>query len=252
MKKQMALLIYVLLFASIVPYGVAEVFTLHSGVTFGMSEENVIQQENDAGFTTESTEYNQKGKGRADSLLMVSGSIAGIEESSIIYSVSNENGVIAATYRFDKGITVLTSEDDPKQARMYKTIQDQLCKTYGEPTNDDHRWLSAVVKIGFEPLCIYPWFDSMPEYASAELVPDMEYSDAWLIKKDDGKAIVILHWWGKNTKFMNSFEHYLGYQEYEYEDINKGVEKVIEEEKIAEEEEIRKEQEMHNQLENDL
>ena len=253
MKKLSFLLIFVLMIVTIIPYGVAEAFTLHSGVSFGMSTEEVIQNETDAGFTTKPTEYKKKEGGKADSLIMISGSIAGIDNSQIIYSVSNESGLIAATYTFDNSITVIAPEDDSKKALMYKTIQDQLVKVYGEPTNDDHYWLSAAAYIGFEPLCIYPWFDGWyPGGASARLVPDTNYYDAWLLKQDNGKAIVILHWWGKGTMMTNTYEHYLGYQEYEYEDIINGIEKVKEEEKNAEEEEIRKEQEKQNQLENDL
>ena len=201
MKKLISiLLIGMLLFSSI--SALAEDFTLHSGVTFGMTMDEVKSLEQNAGFAIE-TDDHKYDSSKVASALEVTGKIAGFENSDIHYLFDNSGKLYAATYWLRTNDAL---ESD------YATIQNALEGKYGNP-ND--AWLLVANRIGFEP----------NDYLSlAGLARNnknvLPYYNSWLVELEDGNYVVIAHYKDSATVFgMTLNMHIVGYQWYSAEEM---------------------------------
>ena len=122
MKKMLCLVISLVVLLSTVS-ALAEEFTIHSGVMFGMTREEVITLETDAGFEViESEEY-----------ITVKGKIASIDKSAIRYYFE-ENALTTAWYRL--GGTHSDVGDSTYDPDSFDVVEDALVSKYGEPNFD--------------------------------------------------------------------------------------------------------------------
>lgn len=115
MKKAISILLVLLVIVCGIGSTLAEDFTLHSGVSFGMTLEEIKKIEEDAGFSTDIPDNN--------AYLQVYGKIASIENSAINYYFDN-NKMNIAKYRFGKDSTDRGSNE-------YSLIQESLNNRYG-------------------------------------------------------------------------------------------------------------------------
>lgn len=90
MKKIISLLLMVAMLFGVSAFAAEEEFTLHSGTTFGMSVDEVVKLEKDAGFNVEKGEQKAaEGMGLAfsvESSVRATGKIAGFDNTTAYYS----------------------------------------------------------------------------------------------------------------------------------------------------------------------
>lgn len=116
MKKMLCLVISLVVILSSVS-ALAEEFTLHSGVKFGMTREEVTAAEKANGFRTqENSSYDT---------LDVEGFIAGYDNSEIMYSFK-DNSMTSVHYHFGQN-------DD----KVFPAVKATLISKYGEPIYED-------------------------------------------------------------------------------------------------------------------
>lgn len=116
MKKMLCLVISLIVLLGSVA-ALAEEFTLHSGVKFGMTREEVAAAEKANGFKTkDNSSYDT---------LDVEGFIAGYDNSDIMYSFKN-NSMTSAHYHFGRN-------DD----KVFPAVKETLISKYGEPIYED-------------------------------------------------------------------------------------------------------------------
>ena len=206
-KKGLSILIILSVFIScIVGSASANEFTLHSGVAFGMTEDEVRTLEKKAGFDlVDYSGVNDYGSNKISKKKEVKGQIAGISDSTIHYMFDKGGKLTACTYILGDMFTDL----EPN----YSTIENALIKKYGEPSE---LWLPIAERIGFEPLLyINSWgmgFKSLPENSS------------WLIEQDDGSYVLISHYKGTVSMYSLPFNfHIIGYQCYSHDEFESEI-----------------------------
>ena len=167
----------------------AESFTIHSDVSFGMSMNEVLKAEQDAGFsakierTDEADTYNCQSSHQS-SYVKVSGKIAGKNGASIDYHFDNSEKLQSAIY-------ILAASSNSGE---YTSIREALIKKYGEPNTE----ISEVYHAYLKP-CVYSHFDWANYYYNQENYKrvgyscsiDYYYNDSWLLTQDDGSYILV-------------------------------------------------------------
>ena len=114
MKKIVGLLYMIVMLLSISAFA-EDTFTLHNGITFGMTADEVIQQEQAAGF--EYTVDNQSAR-----KLIIIGKVAGYDETSINYIFADDGTLSCMQYTFHNG----------NQSSVYQAMENTLAKKYGK------------------------------------------------------------------------------------------------------------------------
>ena len=174
MKKLIALLVTLVLFLSIFCSSIAEEFTLHSGVRFGMTQEEVIAKETEKGFspyatTMKYTYYDENGgyyKGDTNAL-SIAGSMAGIANSHLYYYFDENNKLFAAVYEFGGELMI----------EAYNDIQATIEKKYNEQKTQEEYKVTHVVDTFYGGM----WTGKV--YAFKDIQ----------IKLDNGSIITITH-----------------------------------------------------------
>lgn len=187
MKKMLCLVISLIVLLGSVS-ALAEGFSIHSGVEFGMTMEEVIQKEKDAGFSDVeiyeiddfeikycSDEHSPKG-------VQVYGQIAGADGANIVYHFQENGGMDAAIYTLNASST---NKD------RYAAVRESLTKKYGKPDS-----LMSDVWHTYLDMDVYSYADSCYEKynnPSIGMSCEIEYSynDSWLVPQDDGSYIII-------------------------------------------------------------
>ena len=200
---------------------IADEFTLHSGVSFSMTKEEVLQKEKDAGFTAElekaDKNYSANCSAKHDSeQIDVTGQIAGCPGSTIIYHFDRKNGKLdAATYYLQAS----TSQKD-----RYKAVRESLVNKYGEPETDG----MATVFHQKLPMDAYSFIDNYVNSYNMETLNwscsiDYLQNDVWVIPQEDNTSIVITGINGiLNLKIDQKTTFYMvivGYQKYNNNEI---------------------------------
>ena len=186
MKRVIACLLSIILMLCFIP-ALAEDFTLHSGVKFGMNKEEVINAEKNAGFAdTESEDMDDMFTHNCSAIheqsgVKVKGQIAGVDDSLIHYHFNKDGVLDSAVYDFT---------NHPKGG-VYSPIRESLIKKYGTPDIDfSEIWHSSL------SMCVYSLADKWVEEYN---IPEIGYSckvdylnnDSWLVPQDDGSYIII-------------------------------------------------------------
>ena len=173
MKKIGLLLGIMLLVICLTSTAFADAFTLHSGVMFGMTIEEVEKLEKEAGFSTEVSSYViLRDEGATE--LEVSGTIAGVSDATIEY-IFYDNKLVEADYRLYSAYT--TGE--------YNTFLSTMKNKYGEP-NAPEAWITALDKTLVTGRTVKVTANQM----FGDTINKID-SAVWLIEQSDGSFISI-------------------------------------------------------------
>lgn len=212
MKKSFCLIM--LIICMIASVAIADEFTIHSGVTFGMSVSQVEEAERTNGFAPDSFSFDALFGGNSNAIpneTTVEGTIAGIADSKINYYFHN-NKLFCAQYHLGKTHKAWdTAEMDMERMKMdYESISDSLTAKYG---NTDYTWLTSkkydlpgeyhdqtVSCFGAQE-----WVIANP---IMESTVSIERYEQWLIPQNDGSAIQIDH---SLYFYNNEFYHRIYY-----------------------------------------
>ena len=197
MRKTILVILFIaLLSVCVIGSALDEDFTLHSGVKCGMTEQEISSLEGNAGFKLKDVFVLS-----STPMKKISGQVAGIQDSEIIYAFDSNGHMFASTYSL--GGTYASFDPD------YSVVEQALIEKYGEP---DNSWFPAVVSVSsYEP---FNYFISWGNFSAG--LPE-KYS-SWLIKADDESYVVIVHYYaygGASTSF-----HIIGYQQFSANEID--------------------------------
>lgn len=207
MKKILCLVISMAALLSSVS-ALAEEFSIHSGVMFGMSADEIRMLEDNAGFEIVEISENDvilDTIGEDESITNIEGKIAGIDDSSIYYITNNDSGLFSAQYNF-------RSKNYDQVVADYPIIQQALENKYGPSTD---MWASiCLYDLNYRP------FDTLKITATWGPVGLKDF-DTWEIQLEDGSYIIIIHYISSLTlSNSTSYFHQIGYQRFEEDEIS--------------------------------
>lgn len=204
MKKTISILVLLTLLTCLIGNAIAEAFTLHSKVIFGMTPDEVASCEKEAGFTL-SDQNIEYGTPKAKLAKKVEGTIAGIDNSEIHYYFDNDKKLYSATYWLGSQLSSTKAE--------FETIDAALVKKYGA-SNDIY--LPIVERIGFESN------DYLSLWGLSRKKNVYPLYSSWLIQQDEDSYIAIVHYFetGSIGYGLNTTFHIIGYQYYSADEIN--------------------------------
>lgn len=201
MKKMICLLLFVAVLLSCTAFA-DEAFTLHSGVTFGMSAQEVTKLETAKGFIPEA----------GNGYLYVTGKVAGFDNSMIRYYIASDS-VFSALYR----IGVSSTNRDTEMVK-FQTVQKSLESKYGAPAYSHAMgtYTSLPGTYKNQNVTGFIWAKAMtaPFLGITWKVEDYYQ---WELTQPDGSVILIDHY------FMNdsgSYVEWISYVCYDAKDIN--------------------------------
>ena len=255
MKKGLVLIIVSILLTCMLGSAIAEDFALHSGVTFGMTMDEVERIETEKGFTVTRSHsqfafYTELGEYKAKScdVLIISGSMAGIGGSTLTYYFDDNGLLVTSLYEFGE-----------HNLSSYNQIQDLINNKYVNRETDDYS-CPLVSDILLMNNSIYSNFQ---EFLNGSIGIDQEiyhcYTESF-VPLDNDNRVYIVHMMchpnvpGYDDELNQLFggEHYL-----EYHYISTDELKTIQEAKDGKtkretEEKERKEQEAERQRQDDI
>ena len=211
MKRLFSILLVLSLMAiCLLGSALADEFTVHSGVKFGMTVDEVVAAETAAGFNPEIKNENQAGNDRfyncedkhlTTQFVEVDGQIAGQNDSSVIYHFNKTDGRLnSSVYEF------YISPD------TFNILRENLIKKYGEPDTG----LSAAFHSILKPDA-YNFIDYCKPYSKITY----HYDDMWLIPQDDESYILISGICARIVISGSAYTFsYIGYQKYSKEEID--------------------------------
>lgn len=209
MKRTLVLLTVILVVLTFSSVSLADRFTIHSGTAMGMSMNEVISLEKEAGFKMEKDTLVKKTK--AAKQIIGSGKIAGIEKSKVVYMFDNNDKLFSAVY--DLGSILLFKQSD------YDSVEKTLTEKYGTP---DTSWYVIAKNIGYEPV---NYFNNKLESGSAP-----SSASSWMVDNGDGTCVIVSHFKMSGPFFDRTFTiHIVGYQQYSVDDINKEMSNITQE-----------------------
>lgn len=242
MKRLVSLLIALIMALTSVS-ALAEGFSVHSGVEFGMTMDEVIRKEKDAGFSNvEVYELEDKDNKycvnkHSSAGVKVCGQIAGFDGAFIVYHFQENGGMDAAIYTLDFNFS---------GENQYATIRESLAKKYGDPDP-----LMSDVWHTYLDMDVYAFpddqYESFKDTAGVSCTITYTYDDSWLVPQDDGSYIIVsgcnynLYVKSSYSGTLSSYVTTVGYQRFTEEEVNAALAKAKE-----------KVDTYNSQLENDL
>lgn len=224
-------------------------FSLHSGVTFGMTIDEVIEAEYANGFLGKKENltyayYGYAGDYRKKEIqgLIINGSIAGIENSYIYYYFNDSKKLIEAIYVFGKPQS--NNLVDDSLLSQYDIIEKQLGKKYSNDWTDvNSLFPTSLDALVSENSVIYKCSNHKIKQNGEASV----YLSHWLTTYNDTDQAYDLDFLLSSTG-----KHYLSYRVIEDKTIEKQseIEREKEEKEKEEKEELEKEKEQ--QLNDDI
>lgn len=201
MKKMISLLLLVAVLMSCTSFA-DESFTLHSGVTFGMSAQEVTKLETANGFIPET------GSG----YLYVTGKVAGFDKSMIRY-YTNSDSVFNALYRIG---TSSTNRDT--EMVDFQTVQKSLENKYGTPAYSHAMgtYTSLPGTYKNQNVTGFAWAKAMTAPFLGVTWKVEDYYQ-WELPQPDGSVILIDHYFMNDSGFYNDW---ISYVCYDAKDIN--------------------------------
>ncbi len=173
MKKIGLLLGIMLLVICVTSTVFADAFTIHSGVVFGMSRDEVQKIESTAGF---STETDDDPLFREDGIveLEIQGNIAGVSDARIEYLFKEDKLTEAVYYLFSK-----------YDNGNYDTFLSSMKNKYGEP-NANEIWVAALDSSLMTGRMVATISNSM---LGTSIISSK--SSVWLLEQEDGSYVSI-------------------------------------------------------------
>ena len=199
MKRIIGLFLFVLVIMSTSAY--AQDFTLHSGTTFGMTQEEVVLLEQSKGFFSDSVASEVK-----SNKIGTSGTFAGRDNGEMYYAFDSEGKVVQFHYSFKSGnmddfetmnATLISKYGSPDYSSESNNTFSVELKWYPEQTED-----TPIIWNGYSPIT----GKSLDRTRMKAFLFDLlgtklyNYQDytcdkyaQWLIKDKDGSAVLIDH-----------------------------------------------------------
>ena len=217
-------------------------FTLHSGVTFGMSREEVKKLEEENGFTVNEgsltyTYYDSDGsyRGKKTDGFTIYGSMAGISSSTLYYYFDEDGKLFGMVYKFG----------DHDEA-SYNDIKELINDKYANSAATDTRKIASITDVFYS------------DTTNATLAYDMY--DSRQIMLQDGSRIQIEHLifysnvpgYSKDMNIMFGGKHYLEYRLASSEEMDATEIALGLKQQQEEEQQRREEEERNNQRNNDI
>ena len=189
MKKILSFVLTVAMLFSVSAFAEEEI-TLHNGVKFGMSKQEVTDIESSKGFPISEEDFGLYGEGI----------IAGRSSSALRFFFDDEaeRGMVQCNYVF-----LTTSETN------FNNMNDQLISKYGEPTYTAENDTFCPVSIKYQPSkiglltgsCPYTYRSITENVFSTPVEDGFQYYfdyncplySQWLLPQADGSAILIDH-----------------------------------------------------------
>lgn len=161
-----------------------ENFSLHSGVMFGDSVEDVKAKEKEAGFSV--SDENETADTHTKRVFF-SGMFAGISDSGLRYTFHGDEGVYSAHYGFgdEQGYQYDSQSED------FDVITDELIKKYGDPIYNEGEGTPFILLNYKENDLVIGWSEynfKRQVYSSDEL--GLYRYNQWLIKTDDYYVLI--------------------------------------------------------------
>ena len=193
-------------------------FTLHSGVKFGMTMDEVIEIEKNAGFDAKKENLDDMyafycSNKHSKTCVSVSGQIAGVNGASIVYHFSKYGNLEAAVYGL--------AHDD--KAGRYDPIRSSLIKKYGNPD-------SVMSEVWHHTLSmdVYSLADFFLENLNVPSIGfvctiDYVHNDSWLIPVNEDTYVIItgIEFSQRVTGYAPVYITLVGYQKYDKTEIDK-------------------------------
>lgn len=181
-------------------------FTIHSGVQFGMREEDVISNEKAEGFNVELPEEDGE-------RIYVRGTIAGLDDSGIAYQFVNDE-LVFAKYFLARTRTEMSYEAGNLD---FSSISAGLEKKYGEPTYssdsntafrlDEYKGIEDIVGISYAQNASKR-MHKLGIFCNYEVIK----WEQWLLKQDDKNYVLIDHYLESDETDKNTYYlHIIGY-----------------------------------------
>jgi len=178
MKKIIISILTVMLLMSFTVV-LADDFSIHNGVIFGMTKNNVKEAEMSAGFTYGSDSDDLFGRCKQHkSFLTFSGTVAGIDGANITYHFNSQDALESAIYTLGFSTAKYGTNE------LFSSLSDSLASKYG---NED-----AIAKIMIEDsyldCCVNAYYE---RWETAVSKVEVTASKAFTYNTDDGNTIVI-------------------------------------------------------------
>ena len=180
MKKIAALLLVLFICLNVICPAIAEEFSIHSGVKFGMTMEEVMNAEKNAGFQVAKDSLSDLSLGynckelHSDICLSVNGKIAGVDGANITYHFDKTTGsLVGALYVL--GIN--------RDVSFYETFRETLVKKYGKADTSLSEIWHTLLKLDS--------FSNADYFGNMGANITYLYNDAWLLPQEDGNYVAI-------------------------------------------------------------
>ncbi len=237
MKKMICALVMLLVFV-VYASALAEEFTIHSGVKFGMTIEEVMQAEKEAGFEPEEITVDTRNCSAIHQKngVFIEGQIAGVDGAIVTYHFDNEGKLDSTIYNL-RG--------------TYRDIEDSLIEKYGKIDESVSERIHDL-RIALN-LDVYNPIDELEESPVKVWIHE-KCKESWIVSQDDGsKLIITLYAVEEEIKAgATLYFSYVGYQYYEPGEIEKVLAAADAAEAAEEAAKAADEENRSNQRDNDL
>lgn len=179
----------------------AEEFTLHSGVTFGMTIDDIKALEESKGFETSQNEFRPNE-------IVISGTIAGIERGAlIIYTVDEQGRLFKACY-------FLGNNAAPAAQRIseYETINDALTQKYGASAYN-----TGNMQIANVPDTLFGEETTGFKFCQGVAGGEIYTYNQWLLDQEDGSKILIDHFMRDEKGSLYQYIYYVRFDQESWE-----------------------------------
>lgn len=192
-----------------------EEFAMHSGVTFGMTAQDVIKLEKANGFDAEMEEGS----------LYITGTVAGFDSSLIRYYLDPDSDtVFNVHYRVGK-----SSGNRDTQYVDFQTIQKSLETKYGAPVHSDAAGTYTNLPGTYRGQVVtgFAWAKKMT-FPLAKVTWTVEDYYQWEVMQGDGSVILIDHYFICDSMGgSKSYVQWISYVHYNAADVEALNEKTV-------------------------
>ena len=217
-------------------------FSLHGGITFGMTREDVRKAESNNGFEANDksltyTYYDSDGKYRSAECdgLYVYGSMAGISGSKLYYYFDDEGKLFAAVYEFGN-----------HDMNSFNDIDELVVKKYSSIKANDTRTMPSILDVYYSNITRASF--GSDTYKSLQF----ELSDGSRIQIEHAIFYSDVPGYSKEMNIMFGGHHYLEYQFTSAEELDEISIALREKQKNEEEQRQKEEEERERQRNNDI
>ena len=197
MKRFICIVSVFIVCLAVLGTALAEEFSLHSGVTFGMTIDDIKALEESKGFETSQNEL-------WPNEITISGTIAGIERGALINYTVDEQGSLFKAFYF------LGNNAAPAAQRIseYETINDALTQKYGASVYN-----TGNMQIANVPETLFGEKTTGFGFCQGVAGGEIHTYNQWLLDQDDGSKILIDHFMRDENGTLYQYIHYVRFDQ---------------------------------------